>query len=59
MLHTFDVCYLNQQKQVVLVSIHASGRDDAFKQVSNKPDCRKYHQAPNITSITQASPQPH
>lgn len=58
MLH-FDVCYLNQQKQVVMATVHAINRDDAFKQVSNKPDCRKYHHVPTITLITAASPQSH
>jgi hypothetical protein len=49
----FDVCYLNNQKQVVLVTIKAGDRSEAYKTVGADPDCRKYHHIPTITSITQ------
>lgn len=58
-LYMFDVCYLNNAKQVVLVTIAASDRGAAHKAVADKPDCRKYHHVPNITSITQCGPVSH
>lgn len=54
----FDVCYLNHAKQVVLITIQASNRKEAFDTVSNKHDCRKYHNVPNITSINQRASAP-
>jgi hypothetical protein len=58
-LYLFDVCYLNNAKQVVLVTINATDRTAAHKAVADKPDCRKYHHVPSITSITQHSAAPH
>ena len=50
---TFDVVYLNQRKQIKLITITASDRKAAFKATSDRVDCRKYHGVPNITSINQ------
>lgn len=58
-MNTFDVCYLNQQKQVVHITVQANGRSDAFNQVKSKPDCRQYHHVPNIVSITQCASAPN